>query len=282
MKKALTLLLHDLGISKSALHWLYNNADKQMYYDVLHNPNKPAILSEKDREILADSKKINDCIDYVSKLLRANEKQGIKYVCIFESYYPEQLRNLENPPLFLFYKGNLNLLKTPGLTSIVGTRQPTNDTIENVHHLATELVKRHVVTISGLAKGTDTAAHEATLNAGGKTIAVLPTPLMNIYPKENKSLADKIVRNGGLVISTYYRSKVQKYQFIERNHFIAALSRFMVIAECDTKSGTMHAARFAHEKGCHLFCFNNNSAGIRQIQEQYGASTYYGLQLQKG
>lgn len=280
MKKTLTLLLHDLGISKSALYWLYQNADKQMYYDVLHNPNKPAILSEKDLEILTDSKKINDRIDYISKLLKAHEKQGIKYVCIFESYYPEQLRNLENPPLFLFYKGNLNLLKTPGLTSIVGTRQPSNDTIKNVHHLASELVKRNVLTISGLAKGTDTAAHEATLNAGGKTIAVLPTPILSIYPKENSALAEKIVRNGGLVISTYYRSKVHKYQFIERNHFIAALSRFMVVAECDAKSGTMHAARFGYEEGCHLFCFNNDSSGIRQIQEQYGARTYYGLQNQ--
>lgn len=280
MKNALTLLLHDLGISKPALAWLYQHADKKMYYDVLHNPNKPAILSEKDLEILANRKKVNDRLNYISKLLQEHQRQGIKYVCYFEKHYPEKFRNLENPPMFIFYKGNFNLLKADGPASIVGTRNPSPYTIENVKYLALELVRRYIVIVSGLARGTDTYAHEMTVNLGGKAIAVLPTPLLNIYPKENIPLANKIVQNGGLLISAYYKERVHKYQFVERNQLIAALSHIMVISECDEKSGSIHAARFAHEEGCYLYCFNNDSPGVRKIREQYGAGTYYGLDLE--
>lgn len=281
MKNALTLLFYDIGISRKTLDWLYHNADQETYRQLLYENLDLAILSDKDRDLLRDSKRVADSYKRVKKILRDHQHYGIKCVSQYDAHYPQQLRNIKKPPLFLFYKGDLSLLNQPALTAVVGTRQPSNDTIENIHHLIKQLTTREVTTISGLALGTDTEAHKATIANSGKTIAVLPSSLTGIYPRSNAYLANKIANSGGLTITPFYRPEIHKYQFIERNRIVAALSRLVIIAECKEKSGTMHTARFAHDFNRQLFCFNNQSSGIRKIKNEYGARTYYGLQSQK-
>ncbi len=156
---------------------------------------------------------------------------------------------IANLPKRLWIKGELPVGRQPTV-AIVGTRKPTPYGREVTYRLSYELAQRGIVILSGLALGVDGIAHQAALDAGGTTIAVLPTSLQSIHPATHRLLAEKIVRHGGALISEYSgEQRIFKTNFVARNRIVTALSDGVLITEAAVKSGTMSTVRFALEQG---------------------------------
>jgi DNA processing protein len=141
------------------------------------------------------------------------------------------------------------LLEKPRV-AIVGSRLPTTYGRQVTEQLASELAGQGIVVLSGLAIGIDSIAHEAALAAGGLTAAILPGPIDNVVPRQNLRLAERIIEQGGALISEYGAGEpIHKYNFIARNRLVAGLADAVLITEATEKSGTLHTARFALEQG---------------------------------
>lgn len=156
-------------------------------------------------------------------------------------------------PPYLFLKGNRKLIDAHPRVSIIGTRHPSEGGINNANTLSKLLVKNEAVIVSGLALGIDTVAHRTAIENGGKTIAVLGTPLDKYYPKQNSDLQDEIARNN-LVISQFsLGSAIQIKNFPMRNRTMALLSHVSIIVEAGEGSGTIHQGWEALRLGRPLF-----------------------------
>lgn len=168
------------------------------------------------------------------------------------SSFPGKLKHINPAPKTLFYVGNINDLDSKPVVSIVGSRAVTPYGRHVTERLARELASRGVIIVSGLALGVDAIAHAAALETGGNTVAVLPSPVTSVYPATNRNLAQKIIEQGGALISEYGdddRSEAFKTRFIERNRLVSGLADVLLITEASDKSGTMHTANFALEQG---------------------------------
>jgi DNA processing protein len=162
------------------------------------------------------------------------------------------LLGLDDPPKYLYALGDTSLLKDQDRhrLAIVGSRKVSPYGRAITEQLAGAAAKEGIVIVSGLALGVDSIAHYSALRARGKTIAVLPSAIQNIYPATHRHLAKQIVDAGGLLISEYVdTTPPQKYQFIARNRIIAALSHGVLITEAAQRSGSLHTAQFALEMG---------------------------------
>lgn len=159
--------------------------------------------------------------------------------------FPKKLLSIHNPPIRLYVKGDVTILKDKGV-AIIGTRNPTEYGKKAAYRLSEIFTNNGFNIISGLALGCDTHAHEGCLNANGKTIAILAHGLDVIYPKENKKLSEKILENGGCLISEYpINTKIEKYNFINRNRLQSGLSCGIIVIETDITGGTMHTVNHA-------------------------------------
>ena len=168
---------------------------------------------------------------------------GIKALNFLDDCYPEQLRNIYNPPALLFYEGDKNLLLTKCL-AIVGSRNASDYSYGCINGLVPKIIQEYTI-VSGLAAGVDSWAHQAALNCGGKTIAVIGSGLDVCYPKVNSTLQASICRLG-LVISEYPpKSSIQRWHFPQRNRIIAGLSQKVVITEAKARSGALITAQMA-------------------------------------
>ncbi|SEQ60325.1 DNA processing protein [Loktanella sp. DSM 29012] len=180
--------------------------------------------------------------------------------------YPVKLRDAKHPVELLYYQGTWELTEMRGL-AVVGSRKPSEEGTRRAGRLARELVARGFSVVSGLATGIDKAAHTAALEAGGRTIAVIGTPLGENYPKENVELQARIAKEHLLVSQVpVLRYAVQpfhhkRYYFPERNATMSALTEGTIIVEAGETSGTLTQARAALYQGRKLFilesCFNN-------------------------
>jgi DNA processing protein len=172
---------------------------------------------------------------------------------INDNEYPEKLRKIENAPLKLYAMGNINLLNQPSI-SVVGTRNITDYGKRHGKEICKEIALRDIPIVSGLAKGSDTLAHETALEFGGSTIAVLPCGLKNIYPMQNKKLFEDIIENNGLVVSEYAEDiKADSARFLERNRIVAGLGEGLFVIEALFRSGTSVTAGFAQNQGKQVF-----------------------------
>jgi len=164
--------------------------------------------------------------------------------------FPQALRHIDDPPPVLFIEGDLGVLRGALAVAVVGTRRATTRaagaTRLMVHHLA-----RHgVVTVSGLARGIDAAAHRAAVEAGGPTVAVLGHGLAFTSPRSNRDLRRRIVEAGGAVVSSWPDSfEASRLTFPRRNRWIAALSSVTVVMQAGARSGASITARHALSLG---------------------------------
>ena len=160
-----------------------------------------------------------------------------------EELYPERLRDIKNPPSRLYVLGNIEILNDHAI-AVVGSRHNTQYGERMCKKFTKNLVEYGINIISGLAIGIDTIAHETCLKNSGKTIAVLPCGLKNIYPKSNISLANKILENDGLLITEYEDDvKADSNKFKERNRIVAGLGIGTLVVEAGERSGTNITAR---------------------------------------
>lgn len=163
---------------------------------------------------------------------------------------PSRLTTLNSPPRTLFTTTPLDELLSRPVVAIVGSRKVSPYGREVTRRIASELAEQGIVVVSGLAYGVDSIAHQATLDAGGQTIAVLPSPLESIYPAAHRRLARHIVEQGGALISEYpVGTKSFPGNFVARNRLIAGLADVVLITEAALKSGSLHTARFALNAG---------------------------------
>lgn len=184
-----------------------------------------------------------------------------------ETEYPERLRDATHPLEFFYFQGNWALASTPAV-AVVGTRKPSQKALERARFLAKKLVADDFTVVSGLAEGIDTAAHSAAIEVGGQTIAVIGTPLGEVYPKSNAALQEKIAREFLLIsqvpVERYEAQnfRVNRFFFPERNKTMAALTQATIIVEAGETSGTLVQAREALKQKRKLFimnsCFENS------------------------
>lgn len=159
------------------------------------------------------------------------------------------LNQLADPPKSLYYIGKIPPPHSPSV-AIVGTRKPTPYGEEMAFRLARDLAQQGVVIYSGLAIGTDGAAHRGALEGGGVTVAVLAGGLDQVYPLRHRKLAQQIVESGGALISEYPPGiPCYQNQFVARNRIVAALADGVIITEAAAKSGSLHTANFALDLG---------------------------------
>jgi DNA processing protein len=177
--------------------------------------------------------------------------------------YPKKLRDAEDPVELLYYRGWWDLVDTPSV-AVVGTRQPSQQAIKNTTRLVRMLVSDGYSIASGLAMGIDTAAHNAAINSGGKTIAVIGTPINQVYPKKNSDLQEMIARDYLLISQVpVFRYSQQTYTrnrtfFPERNKTMSALTEATVIIEAGPTSGTLIQARAALAQNRKLFILDSS------------------------
>ncbi len=163
--------------------------------------------------------------------------------------FSQIIQGIANMPKRLWFLGDLPQTRQTTV-AIVGTRKPTPYGREVTYNLSYELAKRGVVIVSGLALGVDGITHQAALDAGGTTIAILPSSLDRIHPRTHQRLADRIIKHGGALMSEYEPgTPTNIWNFIERNRIVTALSNALLITEAATKSGTLSTANFALEQG---------------------------------
>ena len=175
-------------------------------------------------------------------------------VGILDDEYPALLKMIPDPPLVLFYLGSLNMLAQQTI-AIVGARQCTTVGKLVAEKLAADLAEQGICTISGLAYGIDAAAHKGALSkTGGCTAAFLGAGLGNIYPRQNKYLGEKIIAEGGVLLSEYpYETQPRPYQFPERNRLISGAALATIMVEGGERSGSLITARMALEQGREVF-----------------------------
>lgn len=202
-----------------------------------------------------ENEKIRNTMPYYIKYLKENKIGCIKYQ---EEQYSDSLKNIYDPPVYLYYKGKIELIKEEGI-AIIGCRECTSYGKKIAQQMAYELAMQNIQVISGLARGIDTIAHKNTLKAKGKTIAVLGNGLASMYPKENGSLAQEIIQQGGLILSEYpINSPPEKMHFPARNRIISALAKGVLVIEAREKSGTLITVDFALEQGKSVFAVPGN------------------------
>ena len=178
----------------------------------------------------------------------------MKILGIEDKKYPEKLKLIENPPQKLYVEGDEKILNS-NCISVIGSRNNTPYGEKWCKKFVKELIKFDIKIVSGMALGIDTVAHKEALKKGGKTIAVLPSGLKNIYPKENAKLYNEIISNGGCVISEYLpNEKASSKRFLERNRIVSGLSIACLVVEAAYRSGTSVTAKIAKKQNKDVFC----------------------------
>ena len=236
------------------------NTDSQKILDFL-NKNKleiKRIPNVNIEDIELAKKKCND-------IIKKCDRYNIKMITILDNDFPQKLRNIEDNPLLLYYKGNLECIKENKALAIVGTREPTLHGQKIAYRLGHIISENKFVVISGLAIGCDKFAHLGCIENNGKTVAVMPCGLDVVYPKENTELFERILENDGCIISEYSPGKkIFKNQFVERDRLQSALSLGVLVVETKVNSGTFHTINYAFNQKKIVGCYRHNTKYINQ------------------
>ena len=211
-------------------------------------------LEPKIATLLSESQKLFDPEKEIEKIKKLN----IGYITIFDKEYPAQLKELPDAPVILYIKGNIEILKEPSI-AIVGSRKFTSYGRMTAYKLSKESAEVGLVIVSGLALGIDAVAHEAALDAKGKTVGVLGCGLDQIYPLSNVGLAKKIIETGGAIVSELSPGTPPlRHNFPARNRIIAGLSLGTLVIEAAESSGALITAYEALEYNREVFAVPGN------------------------
>lgn len=225
------------------------------------------------KELRVDAAGAESLIPEYLKLVESIEGEGARLITILDSDYPLNLRTIYNPPPFIFVRGDLTPADDRSI-AVVGTRKPSEEGIDQAMRLAKGLASEGVTVLSGMARGIDTAAHSAALEAGGRTVAVMGTGIRERYPTENAALADRIEKQGALVSQFWPDAPPRGPNFLMRNVVTSGAAEGTVVIEATSASGARNQARRALEHG--KLCFLVNSLVLsedwaREYAEKRGA-----------
>ena len=198
----------------------------------------------------------------------------MKIIEFEDKLYPENLRKIDNPPKKIYANGNVEILNS-NCISIIGSRKNTKYGEKWCEKFVKEFIKYDLKIVSGMALGIDEIAHSSAIKYGGKTIAVLPSGLEKVYPRENLNLYNQIILNGGCVISEYEPEvEAISKRFLERNRIVSGLSIATVVVEAAYRSGTSVTAKMAQRQGRDVFCIpgsldNPKSIGTNNLIKEF-------------
>ncbi|MCX5687695.1 MAG: DNA-processing protein DprA [Candidatus Omnitrophica bacterium] len=188
----------------------------------------------------------------LKKELDLIKKHDVKVITFLEKEYPENLKNIYDPPVVLYVKGKI-LPDDKLAVAIVGSRLASFYGLQTAEKLGFELASQGITVVSGLARGIDSSAHKGALKAKKRTIAVLGSGLANIYPEEHIDLADKISESGAVISEFPMTMGPNKGNFPRRNRIISGLSLGVVCVEAAEKSGALITCDYALEQGREVF-----------------------------
>lgn len=199
--------------------------------------------------LITETRKTLNPQKYLDSIL----KSGIKILTIFDENYPKSLKQIYDPPVVLYYLGEI-LEKDRYALAVVGTRKMTGYGKTVTEGFVTDLAAAGFTIVSGLARGVDTTAHKTAIKNGGRTLAILGGGLNQIYPPENRSLVEEIISGNGAVISEFTPDQPSvPGNFPARNRIIAGLSLGVLVTEAAFDSGSLITAREALEQGKEVF-----------------------------
>jgi DNA processing protein len=224
-----------------------------------------------DKRSLANLLRARDALDLDAEMARL-EQAGVDLLTWEDANYPKNLREVYNPPPLLHVRGAIQK-QDEWAVAIVGTRRASVYGKEAARMLADGLARAGVTVVSGLARGIDTVAHRACLDAGGRTIAVLGCGVDVMYPRQNTRLAAEIVDRGALVSEYALGTRPDASNFPPRNRIISGLALGTIVVEAGLSSGALITAGFAAEQGREVFAvpgnvFAKGSRGANQLIQQ--------------
>ena len=207
-------------------------------------------ITRKTAELICEGLQQTRLLDEELELIK---KHKVRIVTLLDKEYPALLRQIYVPPTVFYCHGEIPLVEAKRI-AFVGSRQADDYAHKVIKNLVPPLVEREWEIVSGGATGADTMAHQAAIDAGGKTIVVLGSGLLNLYPSYNKDLFRKIIHAGGTLLSSFaLRTQPDRHNFPIRNRVIAGLSSSCVVVQAAAKSGALITADYALNEGRQLF-----------------------------
>ncbi|HLG15435.1 MAG TPA: DNA-processing protein DprA [Blastocatellia bacterium] len=194
---------------------------------------------------------------------------GTEVVVLTDSRYPALLRETYDPPIVLYVKGDLTRALSQPTVAIVGSRRCSTYGRNVAEMLARELASRGVTIVSGLARGIDAAAHRGALDGRGLTVGVMGTGVDEVYPKENRRLAEQIAEHGALVSEFPLTTPPVPQNFPFRNRVISGLALGVMVVEGAERSGSLITARLAYEQGRDVFAVPGNITSAKSFGPNY-------------
>lgn len=241
-----------LDLALSSISFL-TNREKKLLKKNIDSLDILALLSIEDISLIIGRKTKGEWNGpHIKKIAYKAEaimdSKNIQGLVLDQDEYPVMLRTINDPPYCLFYRGNIEVLKTKKCVSVVGTRCVCQETAIAAYDFAKEVASDSNIIVSGLANGIDTFAHKGALQSQvkGGTAAILPCGIDSVVPYSNRNLASAILKNGGLLCSEYTPgTPAQPWRFVQRNRLIAALSPVTVVIHAPLGSGALITADFA-------------------------------------
>lgn len=211
-----------------------------------------------------------DLFERASAEIERVRSLGADILLLDDGVYPQLLREIFDPPITLYVKGEWSLCLEGPCVGVVGSRRASTYGQNAAVMLARDLAERGVTIISGLARGIDAAAHRGALEAGGRTVAVMGTGLDQVYPRDHKKLADEILERGGALVSEFpLETPPAPQNFPYRNRVISGLSLGVLIVEAAENSGSLITARLALEQGREVFAVPGNITSRNSFGTNY-------------
>jgi len=214
--------------------------------------------------------RLRDKID-PDKTLEDVEKRGIKFLSFEDGRYPKMLKEIHNPPIVLYYKGDLFSCNLERTVAFVGSRRASSNGKDSVKRIISDFINTDICIVSGLAEGIDAASHRAAIENNLKTIGVIASGFDFKYPSSNKDLYEKLENGCGAVVTEYFPTfEPIKFRFPQRNRIVTGLSYGTVVGEAALKSGALISANLTLEQGRELMCIpgsinNKNTEGVYKL-----------------
>ncbi|PCG19702.1 DNA-processing protein DprA [Brachyspira sp. G79] len=223
----------------------------------------------------------NEILDKANEIVNKSKDYGIGILSLFDEEYPFNLKQIDNPPYILYYKGDLKKLRRNAV-AMVGTREPTNESRKYSFELASKLSSLNITVVSGMAKGVDREAHLGAISSLVNTAAVLGNGIDTVYPSENLKIYNKLIEKGIIVSEFEIGRKPDRMNFPRRNRIISGLSYAVVMVEAASKSGALITVDYALNQGRDVYIApydekNNAYFGNHKLYKD-GAKIAYGVQ----
>lgn len=219
---------------------------------VLAAPVQALCQVEGIERTLAENIRQADNAEIAERQIELAAQHDCRLLTFWEAEFPPLLKKIYDPPVLLFVKGEIQPADAAAI-AVVGTRAPTEYGKLATERLVAALIERRFTIVSGLARGIDTVAHQAAVQARGRTLAVLGSGLDQIYPPENRRLAQEIIQRGAVMSEYFFGTKPDAVNFPRRNRIISGLTLGTLVVEAGEESGALITAQNALEQGREVF-----------------------------